>query len=76
MTITESFALGQHLTSWGEGDTYDSISEAFEKGECPDSVIIWVVYEDYPTEQIAEWIWGVERAASELIKLAKETNND
>ena len=68
MNRIEEFALGQHLTYWGKEDTYDSIMEAFEAGDCPDSVAIWYVYEDYPTEEIAGWIDSMKSNTEYLVQ--------
>lgn len=67
MNKVEEFVLGQHLSYWGDADTYESIVEAFESGECPDSVAIWYVYEDYPTEEIAGWMEGLRRNVENLV---------
>ena len=67
MTKVEEFVLGQHLSWWSESETYRSILDAFTDGVCPDDVIIWEVYEPYPTEQIADLMEGLRRVAEDLI---------
>lgn len=58
-TQSELFALMEWLTDFPDDMTYDEIIEVLQEGKdewALDNIDVWEVVEDYPFDQVAEFI--------------------
>jgi hypothetical protein len=84
MKESELHAVGEYLSSWDDGMTFQDIikalrskgttAQAFDKEE-EDSVYVWEPFEYHPTAWVAEQIEGLERRSKGLNKVKPKKKN-
>jgi hypothetical protein len=65
MTNAEHFALNQWLTDYPEGISYQEIITVLSESENEwtiDNVTVWEVVENFPLDQVAEFIEDTRKA--------------
>ena len=70
MTTSEQFALDQWLSDYPANLPYDEIINVLNNAEIDftiDEISIWEVVEDYPLDQVAEFIDDTKRAFERAI---------
>jgi hypothetical protein len=73
MTIersAENYALATYLSEYESG--YDEIMEAFTKNVIPDDVIIWLPFESFELDELAEYI---EMTRNDFLTFAEQVRS-
>ncbi len=71
-TLAQKVALDWHLSAYNADQTFEHICDQIL--EQSDSVTIWEVLENYPPEQVLEWIETLAAEVQDAVN--KEKAND
>ena len=75
MTNSETFALNQWLSDYPADMSYEGIIETLsdiDDGDTSD-ITVWEVAEDYPTDQVAEFIEDTKAAYERSLTFGEKT---